>query len=415
MVQVQIVKKKSITKRAALILLALLFACTALVFPSVEALGDKCKDQGKFVKNPTAGAMFNDPAGGKAKQYRLVREFNDNVHGAKPGSDIRVVTLAITVADSADAMLHAYRCGVNVKVVVPRAQWDQHQVQRLRRVLGEDISKQSFVASCSRSCFFADGGRTMHAKMFLFSQTNRATDVTMFTSTNLDQLQPERAYNDAYQIIGNQQVYEASAQYFDVMKHDTDNTYKNVFKLTNYWLYFFPDRKSKPGHDYHSSTLSNIKCKTSKGRTLIEQNIAIANRKDIAKRLVALYKQGCDVRVNVHLDRTSKAIKKILFEGGVPTHVRSRAQGDLSVHSKSVIISGKQYNKFVKTVYTGSTNLTNDSTIGDNNNIRIVNNAAAWQAFHDNFQKIWAGGRPLKKDDVVHAKTIDFAKAELED
>lgn len=401
--------------------LFILAACLAVSIHSAQAASESakpdCKSQGAFVKAPTVGAMFNNPGGTKAQQLRIVHEFDDNVRGAKPGSTVRVATLAINLKDTTDAMLKAYKCGVNMQVVVPRAQWEMGQIKRLRKNLGENVNKSSFITNCSRSCFFAKGGRTMHAKISLFSDTNKASNVTMFTSSNLDKLQTQMAYNDAYQLVGNDDVYNQGVAYFDLMKYDKDNKFKSVYKFDDNWLFFFPTNKKAPlNKDYHMTILNNVKCKTSSGRTLIEMNIAIANRKDIARKLVSLHKQGCKVRVNMHLLRVSKNLVRILYEGGVPTHVQLRTDGDLSVHSKSLIISGNHYGKNVKTVYTGSTNLTGESTIGDNNNIRIVNNATAWQAFHNNFQAIWDYGRPLSKKDVTRAKTtIDIAKAEAED
>lgn len=379
--------------------------------PATHAAADGCDDRGRRLDAPRTGAIFNDPTGDASEQYRILSEIRKDIVGTPPGEEIRIASLAINAKAVVEALTEANRCGVHVRVLVPGRAWDDRSVLALRKALGADRSANSFIARCEGSCTSDGDGGIMHVKSYLFSKVRGARNVSVYSSSNLTRSQATERWNDGYQLVGNRAVYSSAVRFFDTLTEDAAARFPRLTKTEGYWQYYFPSRR-----DFHLDLLEATTCETASGPTSVELVASIWKRVAVADELADLRDAGCDVRVALNLDRVERPVLQALHDRGVPTRVQSVDGPEGAPHSKYVAIRGMHDGYVVRTVFTGSTNVSGFSSQTANNNmIRIVDDRAAYAAYHREFGRLWEASRPLRRADVDSAGRVDARAAERRD
>lgn len=388
---------------------ALAPAASSSASGSASGSEQPCQSDGQQV--PATGAVFNDPLGSTQDQYRIIDLVNQNIAGASPGSIVRIATLDLKLTTTTDLLIRAAQCGVHVRVILPGRAWEGSQALRLREALGTDVTAGSYVSSCVNSCLTDGTKGVMHIKSYLFSETGGTSDVVIYSSSNLVDNQAVKKFNDAYQLVGNPDVYRAARRHFDKLRWDAPSRFRPVQDVGGYRLFFLP----RPGGNFHTELLDATSCGGPRTATRIEFTASIWSRAGVARRLSALHDDGCDVRVVFARDKVTKRVMSILAERGVPTRVQSAAAGEAANHSKFVAIAGRHLGGYTRVVYSGALNVSTLSEHHSDNNMIRIEDAAAYRAYHQHFSKMWNASRPLVGADLRAAGRVRVSHSEARD
>lgn len=337
---------------------------------------------------PKPGVTFNNPLGAKPVQRRILDNLLETVDSAPRGSAIRFASWNIRGGAVVDALLRAHRRGVSVRVVLDKknafAQNPNREVNRLQQELkrsGNDRRPgylRSGLRKCKASCRGTSGFG--HSKFFLFSQSGRAQRVVINTSANATDLSATAQWNDAYTLVGNQEIYDAFVTVFDEMFADrpVDQPYLAARSGATI-AEFYPFRGAGTEQDPILRELDLVQCRGAenapRGRTKLR--IAMTSWHGdrgiaIGKRIRQLSAQGCDVRIVYAV--MGNQIRRDLRRGGkgrVPLrHIVQDPDRDgvydRYLHSKVLTIQGRYGEERSATVtINGSANWTPLSLISD--------------------------------------------------
>lgn len=320
----------------------------ALVAPSAMAF------------EPPGGAVFNNPAGGHDARWRIVRTVGNAIRNAKPGSTIMISTFLMDDKRSADSLIAARNRGVHVQIVMDGDDAFTGQGRRMAKAMNADNGKgstwgedDSYVVFCQGSC--RGGEHNDHAKFYLFTHTGTAHDVTMVSSSNLNKGGAFKGWNDMWIVKNRADVIGTYGRIHAEMAQDTSRDGDGFVQAADgqYLSRFYPKHA---GSDPVLDDLQKVRCTGATGgagrggHTLINVAMFAWNNTrgmDIAKRLVALDKRGCDVKIIY--GAPSKVIREYLSHSarnGVVKLWDSRFDRngdgfyDIRVHHKFVLVNG---------------------------------------------------------------------------
>ena len=228
------------------------------------------------------------------------------------------------------------------------------------------------VSTCKFGCMSAKPS-LMHAKLYRFSQSGTATNVTMISSANPAFGSAISSWNNNYTMIGDVPTYQSNMKYFDDMAKDRDqHQLLPGHDQRPGATYFFPRAGTTSKSDNIYTALNSVKCRgasrgygNAKRRTIIRISSWewTSLRANIAKKLALLAGQGCDIQVIYSRDRVQAPVPATLLTKKIPTFdSRVDLNGDLApdlyAHSKYLLINGiLGADTHAKIVYTGSANL----------------------------------------------------------
>jgi phosphatidylserine/phosphatidylglycerophosphate/cardiolipin synthase-like enzyme len=386
------------------------------------------KPKPKAVFTPAAGAIFNKPRGTKAQQLVIMNLLVRSTRSAPRGSTIRIAVYSFSYTPLATALMKAFRRGVTVKIII-----DDHAIPRtvenlrLRKELNTNLTDESWVRTCTFGCMSAKPS-IMHAKLYQFSRSGTANNVTMISSANPAFVSATSSWNNNYTMIGDVTTYESNKKYFDDMARDQTNTaYYRVTTSGAVQTHFFPRAGKTSKSDNVYATLASVKCRgagagygNADRRTIVRISTWewTALRADIARKLAELAGKGCDIQVIYSRDRVQAPVPATLLRKKVPTYdSRVDLNGDLApdlyAHSKYLLINGVLGSDTrAKVVYTGSANLTRNS-LRESNEIMIrIDRDDIYNQYVANFNEIRNGWTkrvtkvPVPRTDV-DAKPLD--------
>jgi len=352
---------------------------------------------GHFV--PPAGANFNNPLGTPTQQRKLLQQVIRTVNSAPAGSTIRMAVFSFGDPQTADALLAAHARGVNVKLVFA-GENVYPAMARLRNAIGTDTSKGSFVVICQNSCRGEKG--QMHAKYFAFTAAGSARWITMVGSVNLTQNNAQNQWNDLYTRVDDRPYFRAYGRWFGQLKDDEPVSTPYLRKATaTADIRMTPvDLKTVP--DPIADALSRIRCQVTMGEldpesptpdevvpTALYINTHAWNEergKAIARQVVGLRSQGCDVRV-FYGTGFGAAVRSILGNNGV--ELRQGEHKGIRTHQKVMMVDGA-FGDELDTVraWTGSQNWSDRAANRDDLIVRIDDEAEA-QRYVDRFLWMW--------------------------
>jgi phosphatidylserine/phosphatidylglycerophosphate/cardiolipin synthase-like enzyme len=302
-------------------------------------------------------------------------------------------------------LVAAHRRGVSVQLLIDDGESNKF-IRRVRKALGTNKTKRSFVATCDRGCM-ANGPSVIHAKFYLFSVAGKGRHVSMVSSANPYTGNTFKSWNNNHMIVGDKVVYNSLSKYFTDMLPDKKNL--NYYRVTvsgKYALYLYPQKIRRPEDVVLLNVLNRTTCRVtgkgygSEGRTLVR----VANwgwtgaRIDVAKRLWKLHDSGCKVQVMVNKGRISRSVLKVLLK-------KSKNYGQmrvydawydgnnndiagLYVHHKTLTINGLLNGRNAKVTWTGSQNLTSLATLTNNDILLRVVDADVTDDYNRNFAYI---------------------------
>lgn len=361
---------------------------------------------------PTPGAKFNVPRSTYAQEYALEAQVIAAINHADSGSTIEMAMFSFDRIPVAQALIKAHRQrGVHVQVIVNDHEMT-HAQEMMKQAFGTNRQKPSFWFQCHASC--RGQGDVQHSKFVLFSHTGAARDVVMLGSLNMKVNGAVNQFNDLLTINGNTKLYTALDQVYQQMKLDrlAHPSYL-IDKIDSvYTLYVLPFPRGPqataatewtPARDPIIKILDPVTCtgaNTPSGRTVIRVNMhawSDARGVMLAKRFEQLYKQGCDVQIQIGF--AGHQVRQILGQktsrGVMPhrsTGYDTNGDGiiDLYSHQKVLLIDG-HYGTAThqKIVVTGSAEYQNGGQYGDEI-IFEAKRADLYASYAANWNWMWA-------------------------
>ncbi len=341
---------------------------------------------------PKAGTVFNNPRGSTAKKRAIITEIDRAIDGSLAGSTIRTAQYLFDLEAVADSLIAADKRGVHVQVLVDDGE-NSNAVKRVKKALGTNKTKDSYVFSCKRGCM-SSVRSVMHAKFYLFSQVGNASNISMVSSANPYTGNTSKSWNDIHTILDNATIYNSLNRYFaDMLKDKTNYNYYRTTTSGKYALYFFP-RTPKAGQSGvpQLEALKRVKCTGVKsgyglnGRTTIR--VAMWGwtkwRTDVARRLWTLHNQGCNVYVVLNSKRVGEKVYQALLKRSSKHGVmrvydawydkNHNGAAELYMHQKLLTINGNYAgNGASKLIWTGSQNFTDEGNRVNNELILRIN------------------------------------------
>ena len=338
---------------------------------------------------PATGATFNDPNGSRSQQTVLMDQIIAAVNNVPSGSIIRVVAYSFDYQPVADALLAAKKRGAQVRLLI-----DSHaetaQIKQVRKALGTGTSDGSYLRTCKYSCM-ANKPSFIHSKLYLFSRTGGATQVSMNSSANPAETGISKSWNNTYTTVGDKTLYDANVDNFnDILPEKTNTNYYHTVESPPYKDYFFPRAGSTKNSDTLYNILNDVSCPSTIRLTTYFWTSA---RLYLAQKLSALKKAGCTVEVIYpdgpgSQDTIYPQVTAELVSGKVPTW-NTRPKKGLYVHNKVILIDGTyQGVAGQKLVYATSQNLTLTSLRESNEVMLRIPNLPAYWLYEGNFEQI---------------------------
>jgi phosphatidylserine/phosphatidylglycerophosphate/cardiolipin synthase-like enzyme len=309
------------------------------------------------------------------------------------------------------ALQNAHKRHVHVQILV-NDNWTSSQTRRMKRILGHDIHKKSFLRICKASCRGARGN--LHMKVYSFTKTGTTKDVIFTGSSNLTNRAVQLQWNDLYG-ISDPGLFDTWVKVFDQAKFDKHRAKR--------WVTYTDDHldanwyRSDKGSDSGTTTwshhggkvpkkddpvfkrLKQIDCKTEKGygrnkHTLVRIMMYgwSGNRgKYLADRVAYLKRQGCNVKLILSVP--GGGVVKRLAAAHIPMRSadwRYLSDGtvDFYSHLKVLAVNGTYAGKPTRTFWTGSENWSDRSFHNDELTIHITGDKP-YAAYFNRFNTLW--------------------------
>ena len=337
-------------------------------------------------------ALFNDPLGTERAQYGLIRHVDTKIDGAGPTSVVRLAAYSFAMPSTAQALLRAHRRGAAVKVVVDghSARWGS--VRNLRRQLGGNRHRRSFVVVCRHSCRGVAGNQ--HAKFVTISHTGRRDDVVLVGSMNFTAFAASRQWQDLYSVAGNHRLYRQFVRVFKQMTRDHPQRIHLLPPGDGFGTEVAPI-VGRPVVDPVARRLGLVHCRGAtggtglRGRTVLRVSMHAWNGDRgvrLARQVAGLARAGCNVKVVLGVG-AGRQVASVLRHARVSFR-RSRDDRP-ATHQKLMLVSG-HFGRARNADYawTGSHNWTDRSLRNDEMTLR-VSGARQVTAYRVDFGRIW--------------------------
>jgi phosphatidylserine/phosphatidylglycerophosphate/cardiolipin synthase-like enzyme len=339
---------------------------------------------------PTIGATFNDPTGRYGgSPTALMDQIITAVDNVPKGSIIRVVAYSFDYEPMKLALLRAKTRGAQVRLLID-SHTETQQIKDLRKALGTGTSDGSYLRTCKYSCM-ANKPSFIHSKLYLFSRTGGATQVSMNSSANPAETGISKSWNNTYTTVGDKTLYDANVANFNDMLPDKTNTnYYHSVDSPPYKEYFFPRAGSTKNSDTLYNILNDVSCPSTVRLTTYFWTSA---RLYLAEKLSAMRKAGCTIEVIYPdgpgaQDTIYPQVTAELRSGKIDTW-NTRPKKGLYVHNKVILIDGTyQGVGGQKLVYATSQNLTLTSLRESNEVMLRIPNLPAYWLYEGNFEQI---------------------------
>jgi phosphatidylserine/phosphatidylglycerophosphate/cardiolipin synthase-like enzyme len=351
---------------------------------------------------PETGPIFNSPVSGAARRDAISRRIAGLIAGTPRGGRIAVAMYHFSSGDTAAQLVAAAERHVSVQVVLDHESVTYAAFRRLKRGLGTDTKKSSWVVVCDegRGCI---GPEFNHNKFFLFSATGGTQDMVVQTSANATDGARDTQWNDAL-VLQDPAVYAAYLAYFRdlaAQRHRLD--YHRTVQAGRYRLDFFPWATGDPV----SQALDRVDCA---GGTRIRLSLGHFTWGPIARRLWKLDDEGCQVRIVFDIvgPKTVQTLtRKGGRNGGPETRYLTEGGRTTYAHSKYLLIDGLYEDRPQKVVFTGSNNYTTVGFHGHDEAMITVADPRLEQEYAANFDAVFEHGRAVKSADTVPKAVLE--------
>ena len=285
----------------------------------------------------TQRVVLGDPwSRDPVKVYAVVQSALDLVDDTIKGQGITLSMFSMTYPAAADALLRAFRRGVEVRVLVNSASADYLQVRRLRAVLGTSRKAYSWVG-------VRGNGVRMHSKFMLISGSPKLPDVVWVSSGNFTSASARNQANEALITTGDTRLYDFLHTQFDLIGRGlVDPVRLGRTAITDTAVVrTFPILDGGKGNDPVEDLLDDVSCFHGSQQTTIRlaQLLLTKERVYLTDTLRRLKAEGCDIRIVVHLSGWIRRGRDNLIKAG-PGRVDLRSAQGAAMHTKITTIDG---------------------------------------------------------------------------
>ena len=325
--------------------------------------------------DPAPGARINNPKGNWAARNRIRQHVIRSIYSVPRHGQIRIASWNIRDKAITNALVAVHRHNrVSVQVIMQDDNAYEHEVDAsnpipapgdanpdfwwMRRQLAQHgnstrvPAQRSWARLCDASC--RGGSGIAHTKMMIFSAVHRTPMVVMYGSGNLTKAAATIQWNDLETITRSPAHYQFANAIFAEMARDRrlTNPYR-IMRSVGVQLQVFPWYGPGATGDPILRALRPVRCTgaatgygTWRGRTIVRVSqtaIGDYRGREIAKRLVALRRAGCNVKVLYGL--MGSRVKGILRAGRVPIHQQAVDHDgdwiyDRYLHQKVMTVNG---------------------------------------------------------------------------
>jgi hypothetical protein len=419
---------------------------------------------------PPRGAVFNvpEPWGGNDANYRIVASVEKAIRNVRKTRRVRhpVIHISTYLLDrrpSVDALIAACRRGVAVRVILdedidnknsrrlitalngdnvpdrngdgkadrlPRAGrcntplsgggggmrvrphielYNRRQAYRSVQVPSADSvtwgRDGSYVKVCDGSC--RGRGGNMHSKFFLFTNSGRARNVVMVSSSNLNRGGAELGWNDMYVVSGRLGLYRGFKSMHRAMTEDIRATADKVeVRDGPFTARFFPMRNASKATDPTMQDLRKIRCSSAFGRTQIHVSMFYwkgTRGAYILDKLVRLARSGCKVRIiygapsrKLAARMRDLAKRKVIDLWDSRWDMNEDGFSEVRTHAKYVLVRGTVGgDRSSHQVWTGSQNWVGGSLFRSDETTLNIRLRSAYRSYLRNWDNIRAHSRRL--------------------
>lgn len=272
------------------------------------------------------GPLFNNIHKPTYRRRNTTGRFTRAVQDTEPGSALRLVTNKIDEPGIARSLRRADRRGVHVQVILDNRGTTPQERSLIRR-LGTNRGKKSWVKRCAGAC--RPGGSSLQSYFLMATRTGGAKSLVMQGSGNATNA-AGNSWNDAF-IATNRKTYDAYLAAFRRMAAGKRQPNPGLGRVAGPYRVFFRARTSS-GKDVVRLILNGVRCgrstspRTPDRRTdvfVVAGSWSGARGARLARKLVALDKRGCDLKVA--MGRGTSAKVKNILSPRVRTHsIRTR-------------------------------------------------------------------------------------------
>jgi phosphatidylserine/phosphatidylglycerophosphate/cardiolipin synthase-like enzyme len=320
--------------------------------------------------HPKTGPLFNDPYNRKPYQAATIRtQAIRSINSAPKGSVIKMAMFNFRSPSYTNALVRAHQRGVQVQFLMfhgnDTPDLGNPDPKILRKELrkgnkGLPAAQRSWIRECKGSCR-GRGGIT-HFKFITFSKVgvgpHGPRSVVMYGSNNATDVAVGQQWNDWFTYTNDQPIYDLVNKMFD--QAAKDKVYKQGYVYedfpkskprTSMWFYPYTDRAATKQGDPVMAKLNQITCTgtTIKGlhghtQVRIAQDAIAGDRGiTIAKKVAALQRAGCDIKIVYTL--MGGQVKQILTAAHIPlVHYAYDRNGDceydMYLHAKDMTVEG---------------------------------------------------------------------------
>ena len=361
--------------------------------------------------------FFNNPRGRAGQRFRIEKQIVRAINHTKRKDIIRFALYSFDRVPVARALLNARNRGVRVQILL-NDHWNTPAMAMLRKRIGTNRSKSSFIYRCRSSCRGDAPKRHLHTKFYTFTRSGGSKHVVMVGSANLTLNAVKHQWNDLYLMSGNKPLFDDFVALFNDMKHDyrkAQPSYGFCGRTTGgpcdesvdkYTTIVFPRRVGRH-NDVVLDILDKIQCVTPKAgggkrrtQLALSMHTIRGNRGNYISRAIRKkFAEGCNFRVQFGL--IGFHTKRIL---GAPTsrgRIPLRSTGydfnkdedvDRYTHQKYFVIRGNyDGNANTNLTYTGSSNWSSLGKQNDEIQFSIRGKRVARQ-YMNNFNFLWRPG-----------------------
>ncbi|QNS02547.1 phospholipase D-like domain-containing protein [Streptomyces xanthii] len=401
-------------KRTLTFLTAL--AVTALSPTTAHAAVKKAKpalscETRTFTSRP--GPSFNDPENPDA-QMNVMGPIIESINSAGCGQTIRVAMYSIGSTqpgpEFADALIAAHQRGVIVKALMDYHS-DNAIWQSMVDELGNDPRASSFAALCPGGCLTHYSGSALHAKYYMLSGGSDANRTVTVSSANPTSAQARTAWNSAFTVKGNVDLYNSYARYFTAMAKGArggpgplvPDYYSSAGGQAARTLsppsYQWPKARSKS--DTWVDFLNNVKAPATINIAMFQWTShgkpGDRNYLELPKKLVRLAQSGVKIRILFTAGQVDSSVQTYLKDRpNIDVHDTTRgidANGNALhyTHDKYMMVSGGYAgNANSRIVFAGSSNWTSNGVWHNDESDLKLTGRTSYDAFMTDWQNQYA-------------------------
>lgn len=336
---------------------------------------------------PTTTLLSTDPVRAPHRIRDQLVRLIDNV---PPGESIEVMTYFLGSPDLRDALVAAFRRGVEVRAVFARSNPDGHREgEQLAAVLNRTRKDDSWVRLAAGSTRSVGGA--MHQKTWRFSRVGGAEKVTVTGSYNASDLTDVRAHALMWQWV-DAEVYAAFADVWAAQVEMEDRPRRlQAFGGNGWQAYFSPLTRPVPAADPVMRRLAGIPARPGTVIRIAMYSMWDERGEWIAERLASMARRGARVEL-VAGPTVAPEVRATLLSGGVEVVPGCFRDGTYT-HSKDMSASWVAGGRRQFWTWVGSDNWTSRGMSSDEAVLGVRSRAmhALFGAYVDRLQRRTGG------------------------